>query len=180
LADVFEQDRMSSPDHAEQTIRSILRIHSEHHQKASSTQRLVGWFVERLGRPAFAVIFTLVAFSWISANLLAVALGYEPLDPVPFPALESAVSLFSLFAVILILGAQRHEDQLNKDRDLLALELALLSEQKTAKVIQLLEELRRDSPNIHDRVDAAAERMSEPTDPDAVMETIKQSSASGQ
>ena len=43
---------------------------------------------------------------------------------------------------------------------MLILELAILSEQKIAKVIQLLEELRRDNPNIHDRRDPEAETMS--------------------
>ena len=42
---------------------------------------------------------------------------------------------------------------LGQRRELLILELAILSEQKTAKVIQLLEEVRRDNPLIHDRVE---------------------------
>jgi uncharacterized membrane protein len=165
------------PDHAEQTIQSIVRLHADHHERASPTQRAVGWFVERLGRPAFTVLLLISVVGWVGANLAARSLGYAPLDPPPFPGLQGAVSVASLFAVALVLAAQRHEDHLNKDRDMLALELALLSEQKTAKVIQLIEELRRDSPQIHDRVDLAAEHMSKPTDPDVVMETIRQSAA---
>ncbi len=46
-------------------------------------------------------------------------------------------------------------------------------------IIQLLEELRRDSPNIHDRVDLAAERLGEPADPQAMIETIKHSASRG-
>lgn len=114
---------------------------------------------------------------WIVWNASAPSLGYAPVDPAPFPALQSALSVGSLFAVILVLAAQRHEDDLNAHRDLLSLELALLGEQKTAKVIQLIEELRRDIPQVQDRVDPAAERMSEPADPDVVIETIKQSDA---
>jgi uncharacterized membrane protein len=165
------------PDHAEQTIRSIVRHHADHHERASPAQRAAGWFAERLARPAFTVVLSIGVAGWIGANLAAWALGSTPLDPPPFPALQCAVSVLSLFAVVLVLAAQRHEDHLNKHRELLALELALLSEQKTTKVIQLIEELRRDSPHIHDRVDLAAERMSKPADPDAVMDTIKQASA---
>jgi uncharacterized membrane protein len=54
------------------------------------------------------------------------------------------------------------------------LELAILSEQKTAKVIQLLEEVRRDSPHIHDRVDQEAEAMARPADPQSVLDSIKE------
>ena len=49
-----------------------------------------------------------------------------------------------------------------------------LSEQKTAKVIQLLEEVRRDSPHIHDRVDQEAEVMARPADPQSVLDSIKE------
>lgn len=50
--------------------------------------------------------------SWISLNLLAGALGYRPIDSSPFSGLEVAVSLVSLFMVILILTTQWREDQL--------------------------------------------------------------------
>jgi uncharacterized membrane protein len=54
------------------------------------------------------------------------------------------------------------------------LELAILSEQKTAKVIQLLEESRRDNPLILNRVDQEAEAMAQPADPQSVLDTIKE------
>ena len=44
-----------------------------------------------------------------------------------------------------------------------------MSEQKTAKVIQLLEESRRDNPLIRDRVDQEAEAMAQPADPQSVL-----------
>jgi uncharacterized membrane protein len=105
--------------------------------------------------------------------LFAPSFGYRAPDPPPFQWLQGAMTLISLFMVFLILGAQKHEDALNRHRDLLALELAILSEQKTAKVIQLLEELRRDSPQIHDRVDREAEKLAQPANPQSVLDAIK-------
>jgi hypothetical protein len=55
----------------------------------------------------------------------------------------------------------RAEDELNA-REILTLELAILSERKIAKVIELLEELRRDSPRVVDRADQQPERMAQP------------------
>jgi uncharacterized membrane protein len=57
------------------------------------------------------------------------------------------------------------------------LELAILSEQKTAKVIQLLEESRRDNPLIRSRVDQEAEAMAQPADPQSVLDAIKETHA---
>jgi uncharacterized membrane protein len=56
--------------------------------------------------------------------------------------LAGAASLVSLYLVVLILTTQRRDDLLTQRRELLNLEPAILSEQKTAKVVALLEELR--------------------------------------
>ena len=114
---------------------------------------------------------------WIGFNLLAAGLGYRPIDPPPFSWLEGAVSLLSLYMVVLILATQRREDQLAQHREQLILELALSSEQKTTKVIQLLEKSRRDNPNIRNRVDQEAEAMARPADPQSVIDAIKETHA---
>jgi uncharacterized membrane protein len=103
-----------------------------------------------------------------------VALGYRPLDPPPFPWLAGAASVASLYLVVLILTTQRRDDRLAQRRELLNLELAILSEQKTAKVVALLEELRRDSPAVRDRVDKLADVMARPADPQSVIDAIKE------
>ncbi len=75
---------------------------------------------------------------------------------------------------VLILVTQRREDQLASHREQLTLELGILSEQKAAKIIELLEELRRDMPHVRDRVDEEAVAMSAPADPEAVLNAIKE------
>lgn len=55
----------------------------------------------------------------------------------------------------------------------MTLELASLTEQKVAKIIELLEELRRDSPEVRNRVDSEAHEMSIRSDPHAVLGAIK-------
>jgi uncharacterized membrane protein len=127
-----------------------------------------------VGRPQFLGVLTVIAASWICLNLLAGALGYRPIDPPPFSGLIGAVSLASLYMVVLILATQRRENQLAQLREKLNLELAILSEQKTAKVIQLLEESRRDNPLLRNRVDQEAEAMAQPADPQSVLEAIKE------
>ncbi len=93
----------------------------------------------------------------------------------PFAWLAGAASLASLYLVILILTTQIRDDRLTQRLELLNLELTILSEQKTAKVVPLLEELRRDSPHLRDRVDQLAEAMSQPADPQSVIDAIKES-----
>jgi uncharacterized membrane protein len=101
-------------------------------------------------------------------------LGYRPLDPPPFAGLADFASLASLCLVVVIVTTQRRDDRLARHRELLTLELAILTEQKAAKAIALLEELRRDFPLVHDRVDPQADIMAKPADPQTVIEAIKE------
>ena len=119
----------------------------------------------------------IVVAVWMTLNLLAGPLGYRAPDPPPFSWLEGAVSLASLYIVVLILATQRREDQLTQRREQLTLELAILSEQKTAKIIQLLEESRRDNPQVHDRHDPEAEARAQPADPGSVLVVIRETHA---
>ena len=57
------------------------------------------------------------------------------------------------------------------------LQLNLLSEQKIAKLISLVEELRTDLPNVKNRADLEAEIMQQAIDPQAILEVIQNSSA---
>jgi uncharacterized membrane protein len=161
------------PSHIEETIGTIARLHADHRENATPVERAVDRMTVLLGRPRFVGLLTLVVAGWIAANLLAAALGYRAIDRPPFPWLSGTVSLVSLYMVVLILASQRREDELAQHREQLILELAILSEQKTTKVIQLLEESRRDNPMIRNRVDQEAEAMAEPADPQTVLDAIK-------
>src|SRR5580658_6066668 len=165
---------LALPDHIEETIRSIDRLHAEHRRDATKLQRAVDRVTTLLARPGFVGVVTAIVVVWVGCNLLAAALGHRAIDPPPFSGLAGAVSLASLYMVVLILATQRREDQLAQHREQLILELALLSEQKTAKVIELLEEFRRDSPLIHDRVDRQADSMAQPADPQQMLDAIKE------
>ena len=68
--------------------------------------------------------------------------------------------------------AQRHDDELANRRDQLTLEIAILSERKTAKIIALLEEFASPRPASSDEPDGAAEALAEPSDPQAVLGAI--------
>lgn len=163
------------PNHIEETIRTVARLLAEHRSAATPQQRMIDRMTDALGRPACLSVVGLLVSCWIGGNLLALALGRAPLDPPPFVWLSGAASLASLLMVIVVLGSQRHDDQLARRRELLTLELAMLNERKTAKVIELLEEGRRDNPLIRDRIDAQADDMAQPADPHSVLDAINES-----
>lgn len=161
------------PAHVQDTIQAVARFHAAHEADASPLQRLIEKVTRRAGRPAFIALLTGLVGAWIALNLGLSALARTPFDEPPFFWLQGAVALTALYMTVLILTTQRREDKLAGLRDQLTLELSILSEQKSAKIIELLEELRRDDPNISDRADKHADALSTPADPDAVLGALK-------
>lgn len=161
------------PDHIQQAIRSIARLHAAHHQGATPLQRTFRKSTLLLTRPEFITLVTVGIGGWIAYNILAPVLSYPVLDPPPFNGIGMAFSLASFYIVILVYATQRRDDELAELREQLTLELALFSEQKAAKVIQLLEEFRRDIPLVPNRTDEQANAMAQPVDPERVFDVIK-------
>ncbi len=85
----------------------------------------------------------------------------------------------ALGIALLILATQRRDDQLGQHREQLTLQLAILSEQKLAKIIDLIEESRRDNPLLDNRIDRSASAMAMPVDPQSLGDAIKGIEQSG-
>ena len=164
------------PAHIEQTIAAIGRLHERHQRRAGALQHAVESATAFMARPRFAGLLLVVLIAWVGANLALKASGRVPFDPPPFFALDSAAQCLAVFLTVFILSTQKRENELTDLRQQLTLELALISEQKSAKMIALLEELRFDMPSVPNRKDAEAEALSSPADPEAVLEALKESS----
>lgn len=165
------------PAHIEETVQSIARLHAEHYRRATPLQRTIDRLTASAGRPSFVAIVTILVVGWLGLNVILPMLSLKPIDKPPFASLQGVIGLAALYMTMLILTTQRHDDELASHREQLTLELAILSEQKSAKIIELLEELRRDSPHIDNRHDAEAMEMSKPADPQAVLDAIKDTHA---
>ena len=163
------------PAHIEDTVQAIAKLHADHQQEAGKLQRMVERLTAQIGRPQFLALLTVSIMLWIGGNLSARWVGFDPWDPPPFVWLEDVLGIMALYVTVLILTTQRREDQLAGYREQLTLELAIVGEQKSAKIIALLEEMRRDNPILEDRVDEEAVAMSVATNPQAALDAIKES-----
>jgi uncharacterized membrane protein len=159
------------PSHIDSTMRAIAELHAEHHSRATPLERLAERSVETVGKARSIGILTGFIAIWLLLNL-GLNVVHRSFDPPPFDYLQGIGQMIAVYITVLILITQRRDDHLAERRDQLTLELAILSEQKSAKIIQLLEELRRDSPMVADRHDPEAAALSVPADPKAVFEAI--------
>jgi uncharacterized membrane protein len=153
--------------------QATAHIKAAHREETSAQQKWVDRFTTLIGQPVFIITLVVVLLVWIVTNVITPRLGYRAVDPPPFFWLQGTITMGTWLVASLILMTQRREDQLTSHRMQLALELIISNDQKCSKVIELLEESRRDDPSIADRVDSQAAAMSEPSDAIAVLNAIK-------
>lgn len=155
-----------------QNISAVHEFYTREELKRSASQRhaeSIGGFV---GRPAFLVVILLFATFWIGANLALPLSGLLPFDAAPFHLLQGIVALAALLTTAVVLIKQNRVDRLAEQRSHLDLKVALLIEQKTAKLIDLIEELRRDLPNVKNRHDSGAAVLQQAMSPEVVLAAL--------
>jgi len=159
------------PPHIEQTVEAVEKVHVEHHKAASPIDRVLDCIRAAISRPAFLGLLLVVVVAWTIAN--AAPPAARQLDPPPFLYLALALAIAAVCIAVLILATQWRADLLAEHREKLILQLTFVSEQKSAKLIALIEELRRDLPHVRDRVDAEAQQMTETVNVSAVSQALK-------
>jgi uncharacterized membrane protein len=163
----------NAPPHVHQNVETIASLRTRAQRGVSAHQRRIETITAALGRPRSIYIALGVILVWVGFNGLARPLGLPAFDPPPFAYLQGLVSFSALLMTIMVLTTQNRQSQHAEQRDNLDLQVNLLAEQKAAKLISLVEELRRDLPSVPDRVDPVAEVMTEPLDPRAVMTALE-------
>ncbi|MBV8886839.1 MAG: DUF1003 domain-containing protein [Chroococcidiopsidaceae cyanobacterium CP_BM_RX_35] len=162
------------PDHLSQNISAIKALHERAEQDVSQHQRVVEAVAAFFGRPAFLHSILLAISLWVLPNLLPRRFSVPHFDPPPFDWLERTITLSSLLVTTGVLIKQSRQEKLAERRAHLSLQMNLLAEQKTAKLIALVEELRRDLPGVRNRKDLEAEVMKQFADPQAVMKALEE------
>lgn len=166
---------MTGDDHVEATVQQLAELHDAHRREAGPAQRLANRVTEFLGRPGALMIVLVLVIAWTIGNYAAQRAGITALEEAPFPELGLIVTIIALLVALLILTTQRHEQQLAEKRSQLTLQIAILSERKIAKLIGMLDELRRATPTLPSQPDPEAMAMSRPADPIASMQLIEES-----
>jgi uncharacterized membrane protein len=161
------------PEHLSENVETLTSLRARAEQEVTSHQRRIERFTALLGRPVTFYFIVTLALAWCVFNALAPHLDVRPLDPPPFVWLQGAVGLGALLMTTLVLITQNRQTRHAEKHAQLDLQVNLLAEQKAAKLIALLEELRRDIPIVRDRIDDVAEAMKEPVNPHAVLSALE-------
>jgi uncharacterized membrane protein len=159
------------PDPVTKNIAAIISLHNQEVQEQAASQRVIQTIATFFGQPTFLYILVAGFTGWIICTV------FHPFLPFTFPLFhwsEHGLDAAALLISTGVLVQQNQEENFAEQRTQLMLQLNLLSEQKIAKIIAILEELRADLPNVRDRYDPEATAMQEAADPIAVLNALQE------
>jgi uncharacterized membrane protein len=162
------------PDHLAETVEKLAQLHAATEENVTRRQRSVETVARHLGHPLTTYAMACGVLAWVGLNVALVATDRTPIDAPPFPLLQCACTVAALLVTTVILSAQNRQRSISDERMQLDLQINLMAERKIAKIIALVEELRRDLPNVANRRDSMAEAMTEAIDPGAVVSALRE------
>lgn len=172
VSKVDRTDEGSERNQINQNIEAVLDFYAREGGKMSRTQHLLEKISCFVSEPIFFGLILLFVIAWISCNLLVPYFSMSPFDPAPFHFLQGIIGLSALLTATIVLSKQNRLAKLEEQRAHLDLKVNLLTEQKTAKMIDLLEELRFDLPNVRNRSDAKATEFKHALNPEQVLAAL--------
>ncbi len=168
----LNQDLIDSiKDPIAKNIETISSLHIQESRNVTNHQQILESVALFFGQPIFLYLLLILFAIWIGDNFLA---SLVPFNLPKFRWTDDGLGAASLIISTGVLIRQTRQEKLAEQRSQLTLHLDLLVEQKTAKIISLLEELRIDLPNVNNRHDQEAHMMKEVADPIAVLEAIQE------
>lgn len=161
----------------EQVIKNV-EVISNHQdqqiQNATAHQRGLDKIAAIFGQPQF-LYFQIVLFTIWGIYSHLVNQNVLPKNLPLFDFSEKWLEVAGLLISTGVLIYQTRQEKLSEERSNLALQINLLTEQKIAKLISLVEELRIDLPDVKNRDDLEAEAMKQATNPQAILGVLQKS-----
>jgi uncharacterized membrane protein len=162
-----------TPDPVLKNIEAIVGLQARYDEKVPSHQRILEKTAASFGEPAFLYGMLIFFICWHAGTYLG-NIGIISWDLPKFDLRQDWLDLASLLISTGVLAYQTRQGKLSEQRSHLVLQLNILTEQKIAKLIALVEELRIDLPNVRNRYDSEAERMQQVVDPIMVLDVLQE------
>jgi len=163
----------SLPSSVSENIDTIASYCERNEEQVTTAQKLVERVSLFLGSPSYFAVNAAFIVCWLAWNSLAPVFDLTQIDEPPFYWLQGFVSLNAFIISTTVLIRQNRMSKLAERNAHLDLQISLLSDEKTSKIIAMLEEIRRESPNLRDKVDHQAEELARPADAPSVLGAIE-------
>jgi uncharacterized membrane protein len=126
------------PTAAKGNIETIMEIEQAHLRQRSTIDRLGESIANFFGSISFVLLQLAVVVGWILVSTL-----FVPLDPYPFSFLALVVALEALILSTFVLMTQNRQARQAEHWVHLTLQIGLLAEQETTKLLEMLGSISR-------------------------------------
>ncbi|MBI2817575.1 MAG: DUF1003 domain-containing protein [Acidobacteria bacterium] len=167
-----QRKSQSAPSPIIDNIEAVARMEHEFLERRTWSQRTA----DAIGGLAGSMTFVLLHVTWFTLWFLINTghLFIRPFDPFPFIFLTMAVSMEAVLLSTFVLMKQNRMARRTEEREQLHLQIAMLSERESTKILQMLRavcsRLEIEPPS----EDKEAEELSQTTAVDQVMENLRE------
>jgi uncharacterized membrane protein len=154
----------------QRNIEAVRDLEEAAKQERTASDRVAEVVANFCGSMTFVWVHVVWFGIWILINVLP---GLPHIDPFPFTFLTLVVSLEAIFLSTFILISQNQDTKISERRNLLDLQINLLSEQENTQMLMMLRAIAEKvgaNPSRDDQVRA----LSEETKPQQLVEQIKE------
>jgi uncharacterized membrane protein len=162
------------PSSAKENLEVLSKFKDREEAQISGLQLAIERVSRVFGSPAFFAFALAFIAIWIAINLWGLKHGWRHVDSPPFFWLQGLVSCNALLLTVAVLIRQNRMAQVAEHRAHLDLQINMLTEQKVTKLLQIIDEPRRELAAQHGRHDQEAHEMTKPADTHALMHAIKE------
>ena len=166
------------PSTVSENIDTIAEYCERSEEQVTPAQKVIEKVSLFLGSPAYFAVNVTFIVCWLVWNVAAPELDFEQIDEPPFFWLQGFVSLNAFIISTTVLIRQNRMSKLAERNAHLDLQISLLSDEKTSKIIAMLEEMRRDNPHLPDKADPEADELARPADTPSVLGAIERETKS--
>ncbi len=160
------------PRTAQSNIEKIVQLEEEEERRRSFVDR----FPEMIGSFAGSVSFVVCQLAFVGLWAVAnseVLLGLPAFDPFPFSLLSGLLSLEGVLLTACFLIRQNRMSLIADRRSHLDLQIRLLTEKETTKVIQMLERMSREMGMEHHVTDQETKGLGDATSVESLAQELK-------
>ena len=172
-------DAGSQNEIVRKNVAAVVEMQRKEAAGRTVQDRLAAAMTAFSGSMAFVYIHAVWFGLWVLLNIGILRVPYvTEFDPYPFGLLTLVVSLEAIFLSTFVLIAQNNLSALSERRAELDLHVNLLAEQKTAKVLELLDHIARQLVTMHGQFnytpDPETEALKLSPEPDEVLTVMEE------
>jgi uncharacterized membrane protein len=165
-----KSNKVSTTKAHETNIEKVVRLEAEQEMRVPPSNRLSEAIAKFAGTNLFVLVHIVFVGGWIILNSVL----SEPFDPYPFVFLGVLLALEAVLLASFVLIRQNRMSQMAEHRAHLDLQINLLAEKETTKVLQLLQRMSREMGIEQSVTDREAKELSKDTEVEDVARDLKE------